>query len=144
MNAWCPVSFQKVNENAARLNAALTVAFLLVFLFSPWKWCILIVAADFFVRGFWEPKYSLFATISKNILALLKVKPVMVDAAAKIFAARIGFLFSCLLTAAWLLNLNTAALIIGLLFAACAALESGFRFCVACKIYPFVCTLRNL
>jgi hypothetical protein len=143
MNAMCPVSFHKVNENAARLNAAQTVVLLLLFLFSSWKWLILIVAADFCIRGFWEAKYSPFANISKGILALLKIQPVLVDAAPKIFAARIGFLFSCLLIACWLLHLNAAALIIGLMFAACAALEAAFRFCVACKMYPLVCKIKG-
>jgi hypothetical protein len=143
MNAMCPVSFHKVNENAARLNAAQTVVLLLLFLFSSWKWLILIVAADFCIRGFWEAKYSLFAMISRKIIASLKLKPVLVDAAPKIFAARIGFLFSCLLIACWLLHLNAAALIIGLMFAACAALEAAFRFCVACKMYPLVCKIKG-
>jgi hypothetical protein len=141
MNAMCPVSFEKIDENAARLNAAQAVVLLLFFLFSPWKWLILIAAADFCVRSFWQPKYSLFAMISRKIIVLLKLKPVTVDAAAKIFAARVGFLFSCLLTVCWLLNFGTAALIIGLLFTACAVLEAAFRFCVACKMYPLVCKL---
>ncbi|WP_417914380.1 DUF4395 domain-containing protein [Candidatus Electronema sp. JM] len=141
MNAMCPVSFEKIDENGARLNAAQAVALLLLFLFSPWKWLIVIVAADFCIRGFWQPKYSLFVVISKNIIALLKLKPVSVDAAPKIFAARIGFAFSCCLIAAWLLKLTAAALIIGLMFAVCAFLEAAFRFCVACKMYPLVCKL---
>ncbi|WP_417910284.1 DUF4395 domain-containing protein [Candidatus Electronema sp. PJ] len=141
MSAMCPVSFIRIDENVARLNAVQVVVLLLLFLFSPLPWLILIVAADFSIRGFWQAKYSPLANISTKIIALLQIKPSMVDAAAKIFAARIGFLFSCLLIICWLFQLDTAALIIGLLFAACAALEAGFRFCVACKMYPFVCKL---
>ncbi|CAK8719836.1 MAG: protein of unknown function (DUF4395) [Candidatus Electronema aureum] len=144
MNAMCPVSFEKIDENVARLNAVQTVILLLFFLFSPpLQWLILIVAADFCVRAFWQPKYSLFAMISRKIIALLKIKPVMVDVAPKIFAARIGFLFSCLLIACWLLHLNAAALIVGLMFAVCALLEAAFRFCVACKMYPLVCKITD-
>jgi hypothetical protein len=135
------VSFEKIDENVARINAAQAVVLLLLFLFSPWKWLILIVAADFCVRAFWQPKHSLFVMISRKIIALLKLKPVLVDAAPKIFAARIGFLFSCLLTACWLLHLQAAALIIGLMFAVCALLEAAFRFCVACKMYPLICKI---
>lgn len=142
MNAMCPVSFVKVNENAVRITAAQAVLAIFLFLFSPLKWVILIVAADFFVRGFGQPKYSPFAKVSKKILELVKVKPVMTDAAPKIFAARIGFLFSCLLTACWILDLSFAALIIGLMFAACAFLEAAFRFCIACKMYPLVCKIK--
>jgi hypothetical protein len=141
MNAMCPLSLEKINENAVRINAGLAAAAILFFLFSSWKWIILIVAADFFMRGFLKAEYSLFANISKKILALFKSKPVMTDAGPKIFAARIGFLFSCFLTATWLLDLPVAALIIGLIFTACALLEAVFRFCVACKMYPLVCKI---
>ncbi|MGR0481448.1 MAG: DUF4395 domain-containing protein [Candidatus Electronema sp. V4] len=125
-----------------RLNAVQAVALLLLFLFSPWKWLILIVATDFCIRSFWQPKYSLFALISRKILAMQKAKPVFVDAAPKIFAARIGFFFSFLLAAAWILEQHAAAWVIGLMFAACALLEAAFRFCVACKLYPFICKLN--
>ncbi len=143
MNPMCPVSFQKINENVARTNAALTVALLLLFLLSPLRWIILIVATDFYIRGFWKSEYSPFATISKKRLALLNIQPLFVDAAPKIFAARVGFLFSCLLTICWLLHLSTVALIIGLMFAVCALLEAAFRFCVACKMYPLVCKITG-
>ncbi len=141
MNAMCPVSFEKINEHATRITAVLTVLTLLLFLFSPWKWIILIITADFYLRGFGKREYSPFARISKIILAALKSKAVMIDAAPKIFAARLGFIFSCMLVACWVLNLSVAALIIGLMFAAFAFLEAAFRFCVACKMYPLVCKL---
>ena len=139
MNAMCPVSFEKVNENIARVTAVQTVLTILIFLFSPWKWIILIVTADFYIRGFWKPEYSLFAWISKKILLPFKIKPAMIDAAPKIFAARVGFIFSCMLLICWVFNLTIVALIIGVMFAACAFLEAAFRFCVACKMYPLVC-----
>ncbi|XOF35277.1 MAG: DUF4395 domain-containing protein [Candidatus Electrothrix sp. YB6] len=138
MNLMCPVSFKQVNENCVRLNAALAFFSILLFLCTSWKWIILITAADFFVRGFLNPQYSLFSTISKNILSLFKAKPVMVDACPKIFAAKIGFLFCCILTVSWLFHLNGTALIAGVIFMTCAALEALFRFCVACRIYPLI------
>ena len=142
MNPMCPVSLAKIDENAARLNAGQAVILLLLFLFSPpLQWLILIVTADFGIRGFWQAKYSPFAAISRKSIAVLKLKPVMVDAAPKVFAARIGFVFSCLLIACWLLHVHAAALVIGLMFAVCALLEAAFRFCVACKMYPIVCKL---
>lgn len=143
MNLMCPVSLKKVNENAVRINAALAFLFILLFLFSPWQWIILIVGGDFFIRGFLNPQYSLFTQISKNILALLPVKPVMVDAGPKIFAAKIGFFFCCLLTVSWLFALERTALIAGAIFMTCAALEALFSFCVACQIYPVIYSLKE-
>ncbi|MCI5166807.1 MAG: DUF4395 domain-containing protein [Candidatus Electrothrix sp. GM3_4] len=143
MNLMCPVSFKQINENAVRINAALAFMSLLFFLITPWKWVILIIAGDFFIRGFLNPQYSLFANISKKLLPLLKVKPVMVDACPKIFAAKIGFLFCCLLTVSWIFSLGRTALIAGAIFMTCAALEAVFKFCVACQIYPIIYSLKN-
>jgi hypothetical protein len=139
----CPVSFKQINENAVRINAALAFLSILLFLLTPWKWIILIAGGDFFIRGFLNPQYSLFANISKKLLPLLKVKPVMVDACPKIFAAKIGFLFCCLLTVSWIFSLERTALIAGVIFMTCAALEAVFRFCVACQIYPLIYSLKE-
>ena len=143
MNLMCPVSFKQINENAVRINATLALLSILLFLITPWKWIILIVGGDFFIRGFLNPQYSLFAIISKSVLSFLKVKPVMVDACPKIFAAKIGFFFCCLLTASWLFALERTALIAGAIFMTCAALEALFRFCVACQLYPFIYRLQE-
>ncbi|MCI5139092.1 MAG: DUF4395 domain-containing protein [Candidatus Electrothrix sp. AR1] len=143
MNLMCPVSFKQINENAVRINAALAFLSILLFLLTPWKWLILIVGADFFIRGFLNPQYSLSANISKNLLPLLKVKPIMVDACPKLFAAKIGFLFCCLLTASWIFALERTALIAGAIFMTCAALEAVFKFCVACQIYPLIYSLKE-
>ncbi|MCI5130052.1 MAG: DUF4395 domain-containing protein [Candidatus Electrothrix sp. EH2] len=143
MNLMCPVSFKQINENAVRINAALAFLSILLFLLTPWKWIILIVGADFFIRGFLNPQYSLFANISKNILTFFNAKPIMVDAGPKIFAAKIGFFFCCLLTASWIFSLERTALIAGAIFMTCAALEAVFRFCVACQIYPLVYSLKE-
>ncbi|WP_339136843.1 MAG: DUF4395 domain-containing protein [Candidatus Electrothrix sp. GW3-4] len=143
MNLMCPVSFKQINENAVRINAALAFLSILFFLLTSWKWIILVVGVDFFIRGFLNPQYSLFANISKGILSILKIKPVMVDACPKIFAAKIGFLFCCLLTAAWIFNLEQTALAAGAIFMTCAALEAAFKFCVACQIYPLIYSLKE-
>ncbi|CAK8718473.1 DUF4395 domain-containing protein [Candidatus Electrothrix aarhusensis] len=143
MNLMCPVSFKQINENAVRINAALAFLSILFFLITPYKWVILIIAGDFFIRGFLNPQYSLFANISKKILPLLKVKPIMVDAGPKIFAAKIGFLFCCLLTVSWIFSFGRTALIAGAIFMTCAALEAVFKFCVACQIYPLIYSLKN-
>ncbi|MCI5144784.1 MAG: DUF4395 domain-containing protein [Candidatus Electrothrix sp. AR3] len=142
MNLMCPVSFKQINENAVRINAVLAIISILLFLFTSWKWIILIVAADFFIRGFLNPQYSLFANISKKILHLLKKKPAMVDACPKIFAAKIGFLFCCILIGSWLFHLDTVAMLAGFIFMICAALEAIFKFCVACKIYPLIYSMK--
>jgi len=139
MKEVCPVSFKQVNERAAQINAALAIFSLIFFFFTPYKWIILVLAIDFFIRGFLNLSYSFYSAISKTILRIFKIKPLMVNAGPKIFAAKIGFIFCCMIAVSYLLNFQKISLVIGLVFMFFAALESIFRFCIACRIYPFIC-----
>ena len=138
MKKMCPISSHQVNEAAVRINAALAVFFIIIFFFTPYKWIILILSIDFFMRGFLNPSYSFYGAISETILTAFKVKPTMMNAAPKIFAAKIGFIFCCMIAASYLLKFYGISMIIGSIFAFFAALESVFKFCVVCKIYPFI------
>jgi hypothetical protein len=62
----------------------------------------------------------------------------MVNAGPKVFAAKIGFVFCCAISTFYLLNFPLISMAFGLIFSMCAALEALFRFCIACKIYPFI------
>lgn len=139
MKEMCPVSFKQVNERTAQINAALAVLSFIFFFFTPYKWIIMVLAIDFFIRGFLNLSYSFYSAISKTILRIFTIKPLMVNAGPKIFAAKIGFLFCCLIGVSYLLNFQKISLVIGAVFMFFAALEAIFRFCVACRIYPFIC-----
>ena len=138
MKEICPISFQQVNERAAQINAALAILSIVFFFFTPYKGIILLLAIDFFIRGFLNPSYSFYSAISKTILRIFKIKPLMVNAGPKIFAAKIGLILCCLIAASYLLNFQGISLIMGSFFAFFAALEAVFRLCIACKIYPFI------
>ena len=142
MQEMCPITFEQINERAAQTNAALVVVSLLFFLFTAYKWIILFLAFDFFIRGFLKLSYSYYSAISKTILRIFKVKPLMVNAGPKIFAAKIGFIFCCLIGISYLLNFQKTGLIISSILIFFAALEAIFRFCLACKIYPLVCKIN--
>jgi len=134
----CPISYSTLNAKTARVNALLTSMLLLIALVTPYAAITYFLAIDFFVRGFTKKPYSLLAFISNTILKLFKQSPKMTNAGPKIFAAKIGFVFSLAVSVCSLLG---AALIMDLLlimFLACAALEGFFGFCVACKLYPLM------
>lgn len=137
-NAFCPISFKKIDEHVARLNGFFTVILLVVFLLTFSIIPVLFLVADFFVRSIEKPQYSPLAIVSKFILTKLKVNPQLINAGPKIFAARIGLLFSVIISLAVLFGLNTAAVVFTIVFGICALLEAAFGFCVACKIYPLV------
>ncbi len=145
MKEMCPISFTQVNERTAQINAALAVLSIMLFFFTPYKWIILVLSIDFLIRGFINPSYSFYSAISKKILRIFKVKPLMVNAGPKIFAAKIGFIFCCLIVISYyLLNFQAISMIIGSFLLFFAALEAIFRFCIACKVYPLIYRLKSL
>jgi hypothetical protein len=138
MNGMCPISVRQVDEKVAQLNAALVVLSLLFFLFTPYRWFILLLSVDFFIRGFLDPSYSFYSAASKTVLRFFKIEPAMINAGPKIFAAKIGFAFCCMIALCYFFDCRIITLVVGSLFVLCAALEASCGFCVACKIYPFI------
>ncbi len=130
---------KQVNAKVVRINAALTILFLALFILTPYKWIILLLAGDFLIRGFFKQTYSPFCGFSKTLLRVFNVKPRMVSADSKIFAAKLGFFMCCILIAMQLFGWPKTGILFAAVFLCFAALEAAFGFCMACKIYPFVC-----
>jgi len=63
-----------------------------------------VLAVDFMIRAFIKPKYSPLATLARGTVSGLNLPRKMVDNAPKVFAARIGVIFS--VTSAILFALN--------------------------------------
>jgi len=134
----CPISFERINERVARVNGTLTVLSMIIFLFTPVKIIVLILGVDLFIRGFLKSSYSLYGLLSKKILEILNVKPVMTNAGPKIFAAKIGFLFCCIISLFHFAGMPTICFIFGSMLLFFAFLEAAFGFCVACQCYPYM------
>lgn len=134
----CPISFDTINARVARVNGALTVLSMLVFLFTPFKAIVLILGADLLIRGFLTPAYSFYSFFSRGILRMLNVGPVMTNAGPKIFAAKVGFIFCCIVALFYFLGLPAASFVVASMLALFAFLEAAAGFCVACQLYPFM------
>lgn len=136
--AICPISNKKINETVARLNGFFTVLFLLTFAFTGNILVISFLVIDFLLRSTDLSKYSIFAILSKSIARNLALKENFINAGPKIFAARIGLVFSISILFSALLGFSTAAYVFTAVFGLCAFLEAAFGLCVACEIYPLV------
>jgi hypothetical protein len=137
MEKICPISFKQVDERVVQINAVLAILSIF-FLLTPYEWIVWILCIDFFIRGFLNPSYSFYTAISKTVLHLFKIKPLMINAGPKIFAAKIGFIFCCMIVISYVFDFPKICLVICLIFMFCATLEAIFKFCIACKIYPFI------
>ena len=136
ITTFCPISIKKIDEHVARLNGGFTIIFLVLFILTQNILPILFLFADFALRSGNYSRFSPLTYLSRNIAKLLKLKPVLINAGPKIFAARIGFVFNLIIFLSYLSGFNTLSIVITTLFGTCAVLESVFGYCVACQFYP--------
>ena len=138
-NALCPISDKKINERVARLNAIFTFSLLILFVITSRTVIISFLLIDFLLRAAELSQYSPLAILSRNIVKLLNIKPKLVNAGPKIFAARIGVVFSSgVLFSTAFGGWNVIGISLISMFGVCAFLEGVFGICVACQIYPYV------
>lgn len=142
MSEICPISSIKINEKSARLSALFVILSVLLFLFTPIKWVIYFLIADFSLRASGNAKYSPIAFSSKKLTELLKLKPSMTDAAPKTFAAGVGTIFCVVIAILNSINLMLFANIFAGMLLLCATLELSLGYCVGCKIYSIFCKIR--
>jgi hypothetical protein len=136
--ALCPVSNKKVNERVARINGIFTTFLLIAAVSFHSVFPVVFLAIDFFLRASQYSGYSLIAITSKNIVRYLGLNENIINAGPKIFAARIGFIFSVLIIISFLLNSVLLITILSSTLLLFSALEGFFGYCVACEIYPYV------
>ena len=143
MELSCPISAERVNENVVRL-IAFTVALIAIccMSFSNY-WAVLFLSVDFGLRAFTSGKFSPLKLLAINFAKALHLKLKMTDLAPKKFAATMGFVFSLLITATFIFNFFTAALILTLVMMIFALLESLFGICIGCYIYSFLQLLKS-
>ena len=82
----------QLNEKVIRLNAFLTIIAATFILIFKNEWLALFLAFDFLLRGFTSVT-SPFTHLSKLIVGLLKLPPILVYAPPKKFAAKVGLLY---------------------------------------------------
>ena len=141
-NVFCPISFAKIDENVARINAAQTVLLLGLYFATQSILPVLLLLVDFVLRGSGNARFSPLAIVSKQVQKIFAIAPKTVNAGPKLFAARIGIVFSAAVVILHLIGLPFSAFTVAGVFAFCAFLEAAFSFCVACRIYPFVYKLN--
>ena len=141
-NVFCPISFSKIDENVARINAAQTVLLLGLYFATQSILPVLLLLVDFVLRGSGNARFSPLAIVSKQVQKIFAIAPKTVNAGPKLFAARIGIVFSAAVVILHLIGLPFLAFTVAGVFAFCAFLEAAFSFCVACRIYPFVYKLN--
>lgn len=134
----CPISTEKANENVVRITAFWVIVLTGIFILHPNPYIALFLAIDFYIRAFTTSKYSPLSWFSSKVADWMKLEPQWINKAPKIFAARVGLLFSILMFAMALFGLAVPAVIIASVLVLFAFLECGLNFCAGCWVYTYV------
>jgi hypothetical protein len=135
-NAFCPISDRKVDTAVVRTHALINTAIILVFLFTLNIIPALVLLADFFVRVANFPRLSLVGIAARTLAPWLPIKSKAENAGPKLFAARIGLLFTIIIGVSLVLGNIPFALTAAGILGFFSLLEGAFGICVACLIYP--------
>jgi hypothetical protein len=133
----CPVDFIKINENKARLTAFFVLVLTLVYLRTGFWLIMAFLMVDFALRTFNLGNYSLLGFISDAVIKQLNIKNKPVDRAPKRFAAGVGLVFTAAILVAFFLGLPFVPMVLAVIMALFAMLESFFGFCAGCYVYDF-------
>ncbi len=125
-----------VNRAVVRSNALLTI-FFAAFGAALSSWILMfILAGDFFVRGFLNPRWSLFSKVSGGLIRrVIPFSEKQIFFPPKQFAARVGFVFSVTSAILFITELTAAGIVMAGTLAVFAALECFLNICMGCIFY---------
>lgn len=134
----CPVSEERVDENATRVGAFLVIIISIISLVSQWYSISFLLAIDFALRAFTDGTYSPVKQLAKNIAIVISLPKKPIDAAPKKFAAGVGLVFAASIGLAQAAGYILTSYGIGAVLLLCAALESFIGYCVGCVVYTYI------
>ncbi len=137
-NLVCPVSKERINERVTRITALFTILLIIAGLVFNSVLFFIFLLADFFIRAFTPLKYSPVSYVSARVADTLNLSKNSIDKAPKIFAARLGFIMTLVITILYLFNLSLAAMIVSGILLFFSTLEFTLGICVGCIIYTYV------
>ena len=134
----CPISNEYVNERITRLNALFTILLVFAGFIVNSALFPLFLMMDFYIRGFTKSKFSPVSFTSLSLANILRLNERPIAKAPKIFAARLGFLMTLIISALFIFDLKTAALTVAGMLVFFASLEFIFGVCMGCIFYTYV------
>jgi hypothetical protein len=131
----CPVSPEKVDENRVRVTALGVIIMMGTFFVTGNALFPALLFVDFFIRAFTRLPFSPLSWIAHKFVLAMGTNAIMINKAPKVFAARVGLLFTFIITSASLLGFSLLAFIVGSTLVLFAFLECGLNFCTGCWVY---------
>jgi hypothetical protein len=133
----CPMSKERANKNVIRLTGFLVALTVVLYAVTKQPLLMAFLVIDFIIRAFSLLRFSPLSLIACGINILFRLKPKMIDKAPKLFAARVGVLFTVASLGLSFISIQ-ASVIVALVLMVFALMESLFDFCVGCVVYTYV------
>ncbi len=135
-NIICPISDEKVLVSVPRINAFFVIVILMGLLLNYHIVIISFLIVDFFIRGFINMTKSPLTFVSLKLHRLFKWRNEgFVNKAPKIFAARLGFMFTVFILVLQMFKIEFVADVFSVLFIFFAVLECALNFCLGCWVF---------
>lgn len=93
---------------------------------------------DFFIRTFTPLKYSPLSALASSVAKLFRLPVIKIPKAPKIFAARLGFVFTLVIATLHYSSMNVSSRILAMVLIVFALLEAVMNICVGCQIYTYI------
>ena len=138
MTESCPIVAQWVDDRSTRIGAGLTLLVVIAALWLGRFWLPLTLALDFALRSRGRIAFSPIAQASRGLRQAFGLRPSLINAGPKRFAALVGAVFSLVIALALGLHLAWVARTAAAILLLCAALEAFLGICVGCKVYSLL------
>lgn len=133
----CPISTDRVNKPVVRTTGFLVATSIVLYVLTSNILILFALSIDFYIRAYTDLKFSPLSLLASKISKLFRFKMKLIDKAPKVFAARVGLVFT--LTAIGLSFISPVLpVIVSLTLMSFALLESVMNFCVGCVVYTYL------
>lgn len=130
----CPISYDQVDKRLIKAYSSIVLISLLACLFLGYHTLFYFITLDFAIRVFVGIKYSPLCNILTRFFKVTAFQPVLVNAASKKIAAKVGLLFSILISISYIMGWILMAKLFIALFVIAISLDLFFDYCLACKM----------
>ena len=134
----CPISKEKIDSYLSRMTVFLNVLLMFAFIITYNPIFLVVVVIDYLIRAFLNVKLSPVRFLAKFVRGSMKLEPKYIDLAPKVFAARLGFVFSCSALVAFVAGFNFVSISIAAFLMTLSILDSVFDFCLGCLVYHYL------
>lgn len=134
----CPISKEKIDSYLSRMTVFLNVLLMFAFIITYNPIFLVVVVIDYLIRAFLNVKLSPVRFLAKFVRGSMKLEPKYIDLAPKVFAARLGFVFSFSALIAFVADFNFVSIGITAFLMTLSILDSVFDFCLGCLVYHYL------